>query len=170
LGRDISDFIVGTGGITAAATEEVVVVGAVEAGAWREQQQWDDDRRFSVHVPPSPFPGAVRFGLQVVGHSMNLVFLPGTVLDCIRIPDSEGIYPKHGDIVVVQRCRGELYETTCKRLEGLPDGTFQLRAESNRPEFSEPIYLGKPDNGHFADEETSIIGIVNTAITQVYRR
>lgn len=169
MGRDVGEFIAGSVGASQ-ALEAIRVIGAVEAGAWRECEAWEPDRQFEVIVQPVSLGGAVRFGLQVVGYSMDRVFLPGTILDCLRIPDTPDLAPIPGDIVVVQRRRGDLFETTCKRLERADDGGFQLRAESTRPEFGEPIPIGSPDNGHFADEDICIIGIVNSAITHVFRR
>lgn len=98
------------------------------------------------------------------------MFLPGTILDCMAVPGTPDLVPAHGDIVIVQRRMGDLFETTCKRLEMLADGSYQLRADSTREEFAEPIHIGKPDDGHFTDGDTTIIGIVNTAITRVFAR
>lgn len=169
LGVDVGQFI--AGGVAASGKLDAIrVIGAVEAGAWRECEQWDDDRQFEIVAQPAQIAGAVRFGLEVVGYSMDRVFLPGTILDCLRIPDTPDLQPIAGDIVIVQRRRGDLFETTCKRLERTEDGSYQLRAESSRPEFTAPIPIGKPDNGHFADEDICIIGIVNSAITRVFQR
>lgn len=165
---NISQFVVNNPSLQ--AEHVITVIGSVEAGVWRQQEQWDKDRQYTVEVMPIPYGSTKRFGLEVIGYSMDKVFLPGTILDCIDVWNSDGIKPIPGDIVIVVRHMGDLFETTCKRLEQLPDGEYQLRAESTRPEFAEPIRLGKPSDGHFGDDEIRIIGIVNSAITRIMRR
>lgn len=169
LGRDLGEFIQGEA-LTPGGPPRIKVMGEVEAGAWRENGEWDADQIFEIEVTPSPFGATGRFGLRVVGYSMNELFLPGTILDCFQVYGADGLVPEPGDIVIVQRCRGDLIETTCKRLERLSDGSYQLRAESTRPEFQEPIAIGKPDGDYFGDDEIRIIGIVNAAVTPVLRR
>lgn len=169
LGVDLGLFLAASpAGSTTAQT--IRVIGCVEAGAWRQHETWEISRQYEVQAAPIEFDGVDRFGLEVVGFSMDLRFLPGTILDCLRVPNRAGLSPIPGDIVIVQRRLGDLWETTCKRLEQLGDGTYQLRAESSRPEFGEPIRLGRPDDGHFSDDEIVIVGVVNSAITQVLRR
>ena len=170
LGRDVSDFVVGNVTPISGGPVLVTVVGEVEAGAWREQTEWSDDEKFEVEVMSSPFAQTGRFGLRVAGYSMDRLFLPGTILDCFKVYGSDGLKPEPGDIVVVRRVRGDMFETTCKRLERLANGDFQLRAESTRAEFAEPIPIGAPDDDHFGDDEVSIIGIVNAAVTPLLRR
>lgn len=165
---DISNFVLGYSLRT--HQYSIPVIGTVEAGVWREQEAWEKEQQYEVEVMPIAYERAERFGLEVTGYSMDKMFLPGTILDCIRVPNPDGLVPIPGDIVIVVRQNGNLFETTCKRLEQLPDGSFQLRAESTRAEFAEPISLGKPDDAHFADSEVRIIAIVNSSITRVMRR
>lgn len=169
LELDLSEFIAG---VSASVEPDVIkVIGTVEAGAWREQAQWPEEQWYDLEVHPSPVSDVDRFGLRVEGFSMDKVFPPGTELDCLRIKFGEGpLRPEPGDIVVVQRRNGDLYETTCKRLELAPDGIYQLRAESTRPEFQEPIPLGRPDRDHHVDTGIEIIGIVNQAYQRHFRR
>ena len=93
-----------------------------------------------------------------------------TVLDCLRVPNGDGLDPIPGDIVIVERINGDMRETTCKRLEQLPNGDYQLVADSTRPEFAEPIPLGSTSEDHHIDTETRVIGIVYNAINRVFRR
>lgn len=171
LGINIGRFIDGTEDLEGSDTPiRIKVIGAVEAGAWRMLDQWEESRQYPVDVYPALFPNSSRFGLEMVGFSMDKLFLPGTILDCFAVPATEGLTPMPGDIVIAQRRRGDLIETTCKRLELLPDGSYQLRAESDRPEFAEPIPIGRPDKGMFSDDETTFIGVVNSAVRQMLRR
>ncbi|UAB76992.1 S24 family peptidase [Erythrobacter sp. SCSIO 43205] len=169
LERDHSDFLLGSPSAPVGAIR-ISVVGKVEAGAWRESEEWPEEDRYEIEVMPSPFASSERFGLRVEGYSMDKLFLPGTILDCFKLYGADGLTPEPGDVVIVQRRRGALIETTCKRLERLADGAFQLRAESTRPEFAEPIPIGAPSEEHFGDDETTIIGIVNAAVTPLLNR
>jgi hypothetical protein len=45
-----------------------------------------------------------------------------------------------------------------------------LRAESSRAEFQEPIVIGRPDENHVGDHDTTIIAIVLRAHQSLYRR
>ena len=70
--------------------------------------------------------------------------------------------PQPGDLVIVERHVHDLVELTCKRLARDGDD-FVLVAESTEPTFSEPIRLGRPDEGHFSDDEIRVVGIVLSA-------
>ncbi|HVM38322.1 MAG TPA: XRE family transcriptional regulator [Sphingomicrobium sp.] len=143
---------------------ELVVNGAVAAGVWRESESWDDERRFVIKLP-SPIPGIRRFGLLVEGFSMDQVYEPGTVLDCISTfhdpAHPNGVPPKDGDHVIVERIRPDgLRELTVKeyREEG---GRLLLVPRSSRPEFKPLEYPG-PDReiDPATGEVVRIIGFV----------
>lgn len=120
--------------------EEVQVVGAVQAGAWREALEWHEDERYAIALPESDrFPGVPRFALRVVGDSMDRKFEDGWEVVCVRYGDL-AIAPKDGDYVVIQRHDGANVEATLKRLEIRDDGTVWLRPESSNPEHL-PIKL-----------------------------
>jgi phage repressor protein C with HTH and peptisase S24 domain len=139
--------------------DRLIVNGSVEAGAWRSSEHWNDERTFIIEGMPSPIPGAKRFGLVVVGFSMNEFYEPGTVLDCISIFKG-GVAPKSGDHVIVERVRPDgLRELTVKeyREEG---GRFFLTPRSTKPGFEELEYPG-PDKEQPADaERVQVIGFV----------
>lgn len=99
---------------------------------------------------------------------MDLTIQPGAVLECIRVFNE--VEPQAGDLVIVQRQRHDLLETTCKRLVRRADGDWELRCESTKPEFQEPIPIGQPDNGLFTDDEIRIIGIVVRSYQLHFRR
>ena len=137
----------------------LVVNGSVEAGAWREGRSWNDERRFSIEGMPSPLPGAKRFGLVVTGRSMDLVYEPGTVLDCVSI-FKDGVAPQDGDHVIVERARSDgLRELTVKEYQ-VEDGRFFLMPRSTRAEFSERIEIGEPDRDHTGDDHVTVIAFV----------
>jgi SOS-response transcriptional repressor LexA len=148
--------------------ETLEVVGAVAAGVWREETTWSAEDRYSIEVGPNPFPGSERFALRMEGNSMDKLIPPGSDLECLRVAYGY-VEPQPGDIVIVQRDRHDLHELTCKRLDH--DGqNFVLRAESTRPEFQEPIIIGRPDEEHVGDNDITILAIVLRAHQSLYTR
>src|SRR3990167_2345390 len=169
MGKDPSEYYTAPPA-NAPDAERIPVIGRVQAGAWSEHPQWDKRDWYYVEVDPSPVAGAERFALEMVGHSMERVIPPGSILECLRVFGRYGPKPRNGDVVIVERQRNDLIETTCKRLEVMPDGTYVLRCESDRTEFQEPIFMGKPDDEAFSDDGTRIIGIVDKATQRFFRR
>lgn len=166
LGMDVSEFT----SLPSARNAPVYikVVGAVEAGAFREQCEWPEHQQYEVRALQTDYPELQRFGLVVVGYSMDKLFAPGVVLDCLRLPFSgeSPIVPTPGQIVIAQHNRGDLCEMTCKRLGRDPDGQWFLMPESTRPEHQERIPIGSPDENYALDDGIVIVGIVNAAIQQ----
>lgn len=168
MGKDPSDYIRTLA--APAATQTIKVIGRVQAGAWSEHPEWPAVDQYEIEVDPSPVEGAERFALEMVGYSMDKIIPPGSILECLRVFGSSGPVPRDGDIVVVRRVRNDLTETTCKRLEIRPDGEFILHCESHRPEFAEPVFMGRPDPESFSDDGTVIIAIVDKATQRFFRR
>lgn len=152
-----------------ADSNKVWVIGAVEAGAWRETYEWPVEQRYEIEVFPSPVPGAIRRGLRLVGQSMNKIIPADSNIEYFPVIEN-GMKPAPGDLVIAQRRMGDLFETTCKRLTVNADGDFVLIPESYSPEHQEPIVLGKPDDEHFADQDVEIIGIVIQSYQSHFRR
>ena len=173
LGKDLSEFIPSavsssSGPRANGGSQRLKVVGAVAAGIWREQSDWAEEDCYWIEVGPNPVAGGERFALRMEGHSMDRIIPPGSDLECLRVTFGV-VNPQPGDIVIVQRNRHDLQELTCKRLDF--DGqNWVLRGESTRPEFQEPILIGRPDDGHFGDDETAVIAIVLRSHQTLYQR
>lgn len=140
----------------------LVVNGSVEAGAWRSSEHWNDERAFVIEGMPSPIPGAQRFGLLVVGNSMDEFYAPGSVLDCVSIFKG-GVPPQSGDHVIVERTRPDgLRELTVKEYQE-EHGRFVLVPRSTKSGFH-PIEYPGPDAEQLPDaEQVQVIGFVLTA-------
>lgn len=125
-------------------TQDVEIVGHVQAGTWREAMEWPEEERYAEPVHESRrYPGVPRFGLEVRGDSMDRRVEDGAIVYCIRFSDL-GRGPKHGDYVVCQRFNDSgAVEATLKRLEVRDDGIAWLLPESNNPEHQQPIRLGE---------------------------
>lgn len=142
----------------------VRVIGELRAGAWREAVEWPHDDQFTVPVPRDPAKPALPLqGFIVRGESMNRIYPDGTlVFVAATIPN--GIKPKSGDIVLVQRRnRDGLYEATLKELVVSEDGARWLWPRSSDPEHQAPLQYRSTDA-----EEVTVTGVVDTAV--LFRR
>jgi transcriptional regulator with XRE-family HTH domain len=146
---------------TVALGPRLFVKGAVAAGVWREAWEFPEDEwetytgRADVSAPVRE-----RFGLRVEGESMNELYPPGTVLDCVAYHGDHQI--ENGKRIIVQRVRnGGEYETTCKEYFRDPDGIEWLVPRSFNPAFQRRYRVNESDDGI---SEAKIIGIVVASI------
>jgi SOS-response transcriptional repressor LexA len=113
----------------------VRVVGAVQAGAWLEALQWDEEQTYlvSIPIPPAYAPYPI-FGLEVRGPSMNELYPHKSVVFCVRFLDLQR-EPRSGERVVVYRRSDDLMESTLKEFIVDDKGVKWLRPRSTSPEF-----------------------------------
>lgn len=109
------------------------VVGNVAAGVFSEQWRWDESRwEAFTGRPDVDAPLKDRFGLEVRGDSMNLVYPEGTILECVWYFGNEVI--PDGKRVIVQRThRDGTLEATVKELIRDEDGVEWLVPRSSNP-------------------------------------
>lgn len=137
-----------TSGVT-----QIKVIGAVQAGTWRNALQWDEDEQYSVEAPvPETLRGLRVFGLEVRGPSMNKVYPEGSILLCVS-PAESHITPKVGHRVIAIRKDHDEVEATVKELRADGDGKFWLWPQSDHPAHQAPIPLE-------GTEEVEIQGLV----------
>lgn len=165
LGVDLSEVVKGVQ-VATEAEEWLTVCRTVNAGVWREQTDWATDDVYQVRVG-APIVDGDRFGAVVEGRSMDRILPPGTILECVNLLGSS-VVPVTGDYVLAERKQGPLHELTCKRLRILPNGSYELHAESTLPEFSRPLFIGKPDKNYAGENETRIVAIVVRAHLQLF--
>jgi transcriptional regulator with XRE-family HTH domain len=158
-GEDIKTFLGGAPSDTSFVNlgQRLMVKGSVAAGVWREAFEWPQDDWFSytggTHVTVD---AGRRFGLRVDGESMNEIYPPGTILDCISVFESDTPSSGRNVVVVRERIDGAL-EATVKQFFVDKDGKAWLLPKSTNPAFQTPIALDDPGNGIV---ETRIIAIV----------
>lgn len=170
MDRDPADYYDGVEATRSPPLTSMEVIGEVRAGNWTEHPEWPEDDRYSVNVDPSDFPEVRRFGLVMRGLSMEKRIPDGALLECLEVFDSSGMIPQDGDVVIVRWRRELLFETTCKTLRIARDGTYSLHCESDRPEFREPVFVGKPDPDGVIDDDARIIAVVERATLRFLRK
>lgn len=156
-GTDVEDFL-GNAEVRGSKVDEVEVMGKVQAGEWVEALERPREERFTILATAnSRYAGIKRFGLEVVGPSMNEVYPEGTVLVCAHIEHTRKP-PQHGQRVIVERKRADgLREITVKEYQVL-DGQIWLIPRSTHPAFKAPLQL-TPAGEHDV-EEVRVIAIV----------
>lgn len=134
------------------------IKGEVAAGVWKEAFEWDQGDWMPYHGGSHiDFPDEARFGLIVSGESMNEVYPPGTVLDCVSCLHAGIDKVNSGQRVIVVRRKfsGEV-EATVKEYLETQDGVW-LVPKSRNPAFHQAIPLHSQDP---EIEETAIIAVV----------
>lgn len=135
---------------------KLFVKGEVRAGNWVEAFEWPEDEWQSFTGRSDVTADAShRFGLRVVGDSMNEVYPEGTVVECISVFGHAEI--EIGKRVVILRTRIDgRVEATVKELQQDADGRLWAVPRSLNPAHP-AVSLGEPEEGI---TETRIIAIV----------
>lgn len=126
---------------------QIQVCGEVQAGVWKEAQEWPLTDRYEITIPQdSAYPGLKRYGLMVKGQSMNRVFQEGSVVIVINFSEL-GRRPRNGDYVVaMQRSAvSDSFEATIKAVQIKAGGQMVLWPQSTEPEFQAPLVLPGPE-------------------------
>lgn len=134
LGVGVQWLLFGHGSVGA----PVAVIGAVEAGHWSEAYEWPEQDREGFYAPPTAKYGSrPRFGLRVVGTSMNRIYPDGAILDCVSIEEGDIV---EGRRVIAERVdRDGLVEATVKELARGLDGQWLLYPRSLDPAHQSPV-------------------------------
>lgn len=142
--------IFGSQGSLQEAGPRLFVKGEVAAGIFQEAWELpqDDWETYTGLVLDSP-PGS-RFGLRVKGNSMNLLYPPGTILDCVLYTGDKLVEDGKRVIVLRHRTDGRV-EATVKELIRDQDGHEWLVPRSTDPKYKS-IRADQPD----ADDVSSI--------------
>lgn len=125
----------------------IPIQGAVAAGVWRERLEYDEaEWETFTGAPNVEAPLSHRFGLKVEGDSMDVLYPPGTVVECVRYWGDHAI--PNGKRVVVQRTADDdTVETTIKEYHEDKDGVVWLVPRSSNPAFQAPFRVDKPETG-----------------------
>lgn len=136
------------------------VHGEVAAGVWHEIPENQDMEYERVPVAPDPrYPVDSQYALRVRGNSINRIAKDGTTVICVDII-AAGIEIVDKDLVVVERKRGSIVETTIKRVRKGKDG-LELWPESDDPAHQEKLTLGRRRGGAEVSIKSLVICTVN---------
>lgn len=147
----------------------VRTAGTVEAGAFREVDEFDQGEPDEIYLPPdSKYPNARQMAFVVAGDSMNNLdprpILPGDRAICVAYADiASQVKLRDGMVVVVQRQRdgGHFREWSIKQIELYEDRTVFAPRSSN-PKHK-PIIVPRDysvDNG----EEVEVIALLRRVV------
>lgn len=156
-GCSVSDILQDGASIASPIGPQIVVRGKVAAGEWLDA--WEVDPADAISFTgraDAPVPHSQRFGVEVVGESMNMIYPPGTLLDCAWFLSDMLI--ESGRRVIVQRRRldGNV-ECTVKEYFLDQHGAEWLVPRSYNPSFQTPLQIGQDERDI---EAVEIIGIV----------
>jgi transcriptional regulator with XRE-family HTH domain len=149
---NIADLLTSTPG----PLKSITVKGSAQAGTWVESMEWDRDHWYAITAPQDTRYGNIqRYGVEVRGPSMDMLYPPGTVLICVKFLDLAA-EPSHGQRVIVTRRRPSgLIEATVKEFQVEDSGDAWLVPKSSSPQHQAPIPLNDGSS-----EEVGIIALV----------
>jgi transcriptional regulator with XRE-family HTH domain len=135
------------------------VKGEVAAGVWKDAFEWPEDDWVSF-TGRSDVTAELqhRFGLKIIGDSMDEVYPPGTIVECVTVFGRAEAAP--GKRVVVLREREDhQFEATVKELVDI-DGVLWARPRSTNPAHQS----FKLDDGEEGILQIRVIAVVVASI------
>lgn len=162
---DVSNEVISIAG----RMSPVRTIGVVEAGAFREVDEFDQGEPEEIYLPPdTKYPNARQMAFVVAGDSMNNLdprpILPGDRAVCVAYADiAAEVKLRDGMVVVVQRQRdgGHFREWSIKQIELYEDRTV-FAPRSTNPKHK-PIIVPRDfdaDNG----EEVEVIALLRRVV------
>lgn len=159
LGVSLAELV--SDGEALAAGPRLRLKGEVAGGVWKDAVEWPQNEWLEYTGRSDVAADARhRFGLRVVGESMNEIYPHGTILDCVSIFGQAEIVPGKRVIVVRKRIDGE-FEATVKEYHVDAEGVAWLRPRSSHPDFQRWMRIDEDDP---EIEETVVTAIVVAAI------
>lgn len=133
--------------------------GEVAAGVWRAAAEWPESD-WQTFIGRSDVTARTehRFGLRVLGDSMDLLYPPGTIVECVSAFGHAEPAPGRRVVILRKNDRQE-YEATVKELVE-QDGKLWAVPRSTNPAHR-PIDLSESEPGII---ETRIVAVVVASI------
>lgn len=160
LGLDLEDLFTADGKLMPMRLgPQLSIKGSVAAGEWCEAYESpEDDWQTFTGRPDLTANITHRFGLKVMGDSMDEIYPEGTIIECVSLFGNAEATP--GKNVVVVRTRADsLVEATVKQLVEI-NGEMWLTPRSRNPAH-QSYRLGDEVNGII---ETRIIAVVVASV------
>lgn len=140
---------------------QIPVRGAVAAGRWLEFDDLEQDALAPIYAVAGRFPMEEQFAFKVSGPSMDKArIFDGDYVICVPYWTARAA-PTPGDIVVVERRRGTMFERTLKELQ-MTDENFELWPRSTDSRFQTPIRIKR--NHDLTETDGTNIEIVGLVI------
>lgn len=135
------------------------VKGEVAAGMWKPAFEWPEGD-WQSFTGRSDVTADIehRFGLRVTGDSMDLIYPPGTIVECVSLFGRAEALPGKR-VVIVRRDEHGLFEATVKELVE-QDGALWAVPRSTNPTHV-PYKLNGPEPGI---AETRIAAVVVSSV------
>jgi transcriptional regulator with XRE-family HTH domain len=135
------------------------VKGEVAAGLWRPAYEWPEEDWLSFSGRADVTASREhRFGLRVVGDSMDRCYPEGTIVECVSLFGNAEAAPGKRVVVVRTNEHGEVEATVKTLIEN--DGELWLVPDSSNP-VHRPFNLREPEPGIV---ETRIVAVVVASI------
>ena len=145
--------------IAAAIGPRLFVKGEVAAGVWREAFELPEDE-WQTFTGLGGVTAELqhRFGLRVIGNSMNEIYPPGTIVECVSVFGHVEAMPGRR-VIVLRTNENDECEATVKELVE-QDGELWLVPRSTSPEYR-PYKLNEPEPGI---KQTRIAAVVVSSV------
>lgn len=131
--------------------------GEVQAGHWMEAIEWPQEewQEYTGRADVTA-DARHRFGLRVIGESMNEIYPHGTILDCVSVFGPAEF--ETGKRVIVVRQREDLeFEATVKEFFIDKEGRAWLRPRSTHPDFQQWLGLDQEEPGIIERRVTAVV-------------
>ena len=148
-------------------TVNIPVRGETAAGKWLEFEDFDAERYPPIVAVAGRYPVEVQFAYRVSGPSMDKVrIFDGDCVICVPYWHVRSA-PTPGDLVVVERKRGAVYERTVKELQMTAEA-YELWPRSTDPKHQQPLRV--PKNHDLTEEDGTVVEIVGLVIASYVPR
>lgn len=154
LGVSLSDLLAED--VIVPVGPRLYVKGEVAAGAWKEAVEWSESdwQHFSGRSDVKA-DLQHRFGLRVVGDSMNLLYPEGAIVECVSLFGRAEASPGRR-VVIVRRNVQNQFEATVKELVEGEDGKLWAVPKSTNPAHR-PFCLSEPEDGIIETRITAVV-------------
>lgn len=123
--------------------DSVSVIGEIQAGVWKEANQFDEEDIFCIpYGVPNLYKNKV-YALRVAGDSMNLAYPEGTYIIVVPLLDYASPLVSGKRVIVERKKADGIVEATAKELE-VVNGTARLWPRSTNPKFQNPLEINWP--------------------------
>lgn len=146
---------------------QIPVRGSTAAGKWLEFDDTEQDALAPIYAVAGRFPMDEQFAFKVSGPSMDKArIFDGDYVICVPYWIARAA-PTPGDLVVVERKRGTMFERTLKELQ-MSDDEFELWPRSTDSRFQTPIRVKR--NHDFVENDGTSVEIVGLVIASYVAR